>query len=177
MLLERILGKSNMQLAYKQVVGNKGAGRIDGIEVAAFSGQLKAEWEAVKAKLETGLYQRQAVKRVVIPKPNGGERKLGIPTYIDRLIKQGISQELTKLYDAEFSANSYGLRSEKNAHQALEKAKEYINAGYSHVVDLDLAQFFDRVNHDYLMNELSRKIQDKRVLKLIHKTLASLPVG
>ena len=90
---------------------------------------------------------------------------------MDRLIQQAISQELTKLYDADFSENSYGFRSEKNAHQALQKAKEYINAGYSHVVDLDLAQFFDRVNHDYLMNEISRKIQDKRVLKLIHKIL------
>ena len=90
---------------------------------------------------------------------------------MDRLIQQAISQELTKMYDADFSENSYGFRSEKNAHQALQKAKEYINAGYSHVVDLDLAQFFDRVNHDYLMNELSRKIEDKRVLKLIHKIL------
>lgn len=171
MLLERILSKSNMQLAYKQVVGNKGAGGIDGIEVAGFPGQLKAEWESVRTKLETGMYQPQAVKRVIIPKPNGGERKLGIPTFMDRLIQQAISQELTRMYDADFSENSYGFRSEKNAHQALQKAKEYINAGYSHVVDLDLAQFFDRVNHDYLMNELSRKIQDKRLLKLIHKIL------
>lgn len=171
MLLERILSKSNMQLAYKQVVGNKGASGIDGIEVASFPGQLKAEWESVSTKLETGLYQPQAAKWVVIPKPNGGERKLGIPTYMDRLIQQAISQELTRMYDADFSENSYGFRSEKNAHQALQKAKEYINAGYTHVVDLDLAQFFDRVNHDYLMNELSRKIEDKRVLKLIHKIL------
>lgn len=171
MLLERIISKSNMQLAYKQVVGNKGAGGVDGIEAADFPGQLKAEWETVRTKLETGMYQPQAVNRVIIPKPNGGERKLGIPTYMDRLIQQSISQELTRMYDADFSENSYGFRSEKNAHQALQKAKEYINSGYSHVVDLDLAQFFDRVNHDFLMNELSRKIQDKRVLKLIHKIL------
>jgi len=90
---------------------------------------------------------------------------------MDRLIQQAISQELTKLYDPGFSENSYGFRAAKNAHQALEKAKEYINAGYSHVADLDLEKFFDRVNHDYLMNELSRKITDKRVLKLIHKIL------
>lgn len=171
MLLEEILSKSNMQQAYKQVTGNKGAAGVDGITVTDFSGQLKAEWESVKAAIETGTYQPQAVKRVTIPKPNGGERKLGIPTYMDRLIQQAISQELTKMYDAEFSENSYGFRAEKNAHQALQKAKEYINEGYSHVVDLDLAQFFDRVNHDYLMNELSRKITDKRVLKLIHKIL------
>jgi RNA-directed DNA polymerase len=90
---------------------------------------------------------------------------------MDRLIQQSLSQELTKMYDAGFSENSYGFRSEKNAHQALQKAKEYVNEGYSHVVDLDLAQLFDRVNHDSLMNELSGKIQDKRVLKLIHKIL------
>ncbi len=171
MLLEEIISKSNMQAAYRQVTGNKGAAGVDGIGVDGFPGQLKAEWETIRTKLETGAYQPQAVKRVTIPKPNGGERKLGIPTYMDRLIQQAISQELTKMYDADFSESSYGFRSEKNAHQALQKAKEYINAGYSHVVDLDLAQFFDRVNHDYLMNELSRKIQDKRVLKLIHKIL------
>ena len=171
MLLESIISESNMRSAYKQVVGNKGAGGVDGIEAANFPGQLKAEWESVRTKLETGTYQPQAVKRVTIPKPNGGERKLGIPTYMDRLIQQAISQELNKMYEADFSENSYGFRSEKNAHQALQKAKEYINTGYSHVVDLDLAQFFDRVNHDYLMNELSRNIQDKRVLKLIHKIL------
>jgi group II intron reverse transcriptase/maturase len=171
MLLEEILSKTNMHLAYQRVTGNKGAAGVDGIAAAEFAGQLKAEWEAVKAKLETGTYQPQAVKRVTIPKSNGGERKLGIPTYMDRLIQQAISQELTKMYDAKFSEHSYGFRAEKNAHQALQKAREYINEGYSHVVDLDLAQFFDRVNHDYLMNELSRKITDKRVLRLIHKIL------
>lgn len=171
MLLEEITSNPNMQAAYRQVTGNKGAAGVDGIGAGGFPGQLKAEWETVRTKLETGTYQPQAVKRVSIPKSNGGERKLGIPTYMDRLIQQAISQELTKMYDADFSENSYGFRAEKNAHQALQKAKAYINAGYSHVVDLDLAQFFDRVNHDYLMNELSRKIQDKRVLKLIHKIL------
>jgi group II intron reverse transcriptase/maturase len=171
MLLEEILSKTNMQSAYQRVTGNKGAAGVDGVEAAEFAGQLKAEWEAVKTKLEAGNYQPQAVKRVTIPKPNGGERKLGIPTYMDRLIQQAISQELTKMYDADFSEHSYGFRAEKNAHGALQKAREYINEGYSHVVDLDLAQFFDRVNHDYLMNELSRKIEDKRVLRLIHKIL------
>jgi group II intron reverse transcriptase/maturase len=171
MLLEEIISKSNMQQAYQRVTGNKGAAGVDGIGAANFAGQLKAEWETVKSKLETGDYGPQAVKRVRIPKPNGGERKLGIPTYMDRLIQQAISQELTKMYDLDFSKNSYGFRAEKNAHQALLKAKEYVNAGYSHVADLDLAQFFDRVNHDYLMNELSKRIEDKRVLKLIHKIL------
>ncbi|MEO7049067.1 MAG: reverse transcriptase domain-containing protein [Ferruginibacter sp.] len=168
MLLEEIISKSNMQRAYKRVTGNKGVAGVDGIAATNFAGQLKAEWGQVKTKLETGEYQPQAVKRVSIPKPNGGERKLGIPTYMDRLIQQAISQELTKLYDVDFSDNSYGFRAEKNAHQALLKAKEYVNAGYTHVVDLDLAQFFDRVNHDYLMNELSKRVEDKRVLRLIH---------
>jgi group II intron reverse transcriptase/maturase len=162
-----------MLAAYDRVVGNKGAAGIDGVEAADFQSQLQREWPVVKTQLENGSYQPGAVKRVTIPKPNGGERHLGIPIYMDRLIQQAISQVLTKQYEPTFSENSYGFRSEKNAHQAALKAKEYINAGYSHVVDLDLSQFFDRVNHDYLMNELSRRITDKRVLKLIHKILRS----
>lgn len=178
MLFEEIISKSNMRAAYARVVSNRGAGGVDGIEAESFAGQLKAEWATILTSLETGTYQPKAVRRVKIPKPNGGERKLGIPTYMDRLIQQAISQELTKMYDPAFSENSYGFRTAKNAHQALEKAKGYINAGYSHVIDLDLEKFFDRVNHDYLMNELSKKITDKRVLKLIHKILrAEIQVG
>jgi RNA-directed DNA polymerase len=173
MLLEEILSRPNMLAAYDRVTGNKGVAGIDGIEAKDFKLQLDQKWAQLKAQLENGSYQPQAVKRVTIPKPNGGERHLGIPTYMDRLIQQAISQVLVKQYEPTFSENSYGFRSEKNAHQAVLKAKEYINAGYSHVVDLDLSQFFDRVNHDYLMNELSRRITDKRVLKLIHKILRS----
>lgn len=173
MLLEEILSRSNMLAAYDRVVGNKGAAGIDGVEAADFQSQLQREWPLVKSQLEDGSYQPGAVKRVTIPKPNGGERHLGIPAYMDRLIQQAISQVLVKQYEPTFSENSYGFRSEKNAQQAVLKAKEYINAGYSHVVDLDLSQFFDRVNHDYLMNELSRRIEDKGVLKLIHKILRS----
>jgi group II intron reverse transcriptase/maturase len=173
MLLEEILSRSNMLAAYDRVVGNKGVAGIDGVEASDFQSHLQREWETVKSQLENGSYQPRAVKRVTIPKPNGGERHLGIPTYMDRLIQQAISQVLTKQYEPTFSENSYGFRSEKNAHQAALKAKEHINAGYSHVVDLDLSQFFDRVNHDYLMNELSHRITDKRVLKLIHKILRS----
>lgn len=173
MLLEEILSRPNMLAAYDRVVGNKGAAGIDGVEASGFQSQLQREWETLKSQLENGIYQPQAVKRVTVPKSNGGERHLGIPTYMDRLIQQAISQVLVKQYEPTFSENSYGFRSEKNAHQAALKAKEYINAGYSHVVDLDLLQFFDRVNHDYLMNELSRRITDKGVLKLIHKILRS----
>ncbi|OQP56377.1 group II intron reverse transcriptase/maturase [Niastella vici] len=173
MLLEVILSRPNMLAAYDRVVGNKGAAGIDGVEAADFQSQLQRDWAQVKSQLENGSYQPNAVKRVTIPKPNGGERHLGIPTYMDRLIQQAISQVLVQQYEPTFSETSYGFRNEKNAHQAALKAKEYINAGYSHVVDLDLSQFFDRVNHDYLMNELSRRITDKRVLKLIHKILRS----
>lgn len=169
MLLEEILSKANMEAAYVRVTGNKGSAGVDGIGVEKFRDQLNRDWPTVKTSLETGDYCPNAVKRVTIPKANGGERHLGVLTYLDRLIQQAICQVLTKMYEPTFSSNSYGFRSEKNAHQALLKAKEYINDGYSHVVDLDLAQFFDRVNHDYLMNELSRRIMDKRVLKLIHK--------
>lgn len=171
MLLEEIISKSNLRSAYEQVTGNKGAAGVDGVGVRGFNEQLNKEWPLIKTQLEKGEYRPQAVKRVKIPKPNGGVRLLGIPTYMDRLIQQAISQVLVKVYDPEFSENSYGFRAEKNAHGALEKAKEYINAGYSHVVDLDLEQFFDRVNHDYLMNELSKKVQDKRLLKLVHSIL------
>lgn len=170
-MLEEILSKPNMHAAYERVLGNKGAAGVDGVEAGDFRLQLQRDWPLVKQQLENGSYKPGAVKRVTIPKPNGGERHLGIPTYLDRLIQQAIPQVLQKEYEPTFSPNSYGFRSEKNAHQAMLKAKEYINAGYSHVVDLDLSQFFDRVNHDYLMNELSRRIVDKRVLKLIHKIL------
>ena len=171
MLLEEIISKGNMYQAYERVVANKGAAGVDGIGFLDFNLEVKAKWPLVKSQLEKGEYGPQAVKRVKIPKANGGTRLLGIPTYMDRMIQQAISQVLTGIYDPEFSTNSYGFRAEKNAQQALEKAKEYINAGYSHVVDLDLEQFFDRVNHDYLMNELSRKLQDKRLLKLVHSIL------
>lgn len=171
MLLEEILSRSNLHAAYDRVVSNNGAAGIDGVGSAAFQTQLQREWREVRPLIESGKYLPSAVKRVTIPKPNGGERHLGIPTYMDRLIQQAISQVLLKQYEPTFSENSYGFRSEKNAQQAVLKAKEYINAGYSHVVDIDLSQFFDRVNHDYLMNELSRHIGDKLVLKLIHNIL------
>jgi RNA-directed DNA polymerase len=171
MLLEKIISKSNMHQAFDRVVSNKGAAGVDGVGFLDFTSEVRAEWPLIKSQLEKGEYHPMAVKRVKIPKANGGVRLLGIPTYMDRMIQQAISQVLSGIYDPEFSANSYGFRAEKNAHQALGKAREYINAGYSHVVDLDLEQFFDRVNHDYLMNELSRKIQDKRLLKLIHSIL------
>lgn len=171
MLLESIVSRQNMTEAFKRVKSNKGAGGVDGVEIEGFKTQLDQRWEGVKTAILEGSYQPEAVRRVEIPKPNGGIRLLGIPTLMDRLIQQAIGQELVKLYDGSFSEFSYGFRPGKSAHQAVVQAKEYVNAGYSHVVDLDLDQFFDRVNHDYLMNLLSQRIEDKRVLKLIHRYL------
>ena len=171
MLLESIISRENMVEAFKRVKSNKGAAGVDGVEIEGFKTQLDATWDQVKTAILEGSYQPQAVRRVEIPKPNGGIRLLGIPTLMDRLIQQAIGQELVKLYDGSFSAFSYGFRPNKSAHQAVVQAKEYVNAGYSHVVDLDLDQFFDRVNHDYLMNLLSQRIEDKQVLKLIHRYL------
>lgn len=171
-LLKKILNKENLRQAYKRVMENHGAAGVDGIFGKGFAAQIKSEWAGIQSQLECGSYRPRAVKRVEIPKANGvGIRKLGLPSYMDRMIQQAISQELTAIYDPDFSEQSYGFRNEKNAHQALRKAQEYIHAGYSHVVDLDLEQFFDRVNHDYLMNELSKRIMDKEVLRLIHRLL------
>lgn len=169
-LLETILSKGNLTLAFERVMANKGAGGVDGIEGEAFSIQIKSIWKATANQLQTGTYRPSAVRRVSIPKDHG-TRNLGLPTYLDKMIQQAISQVLSPMYEPEFSEYSYGFRPAKNAHQALKQAQQYINEGYDHVVDLDLEKFFDRVNHDYLMNELSKKIKDKRVLKLIHSIL------
>lgn len=170
-LLERIVSSRNVRRAYEQVMRNKGAGGVDGIEIEGFKSHLQAVWPAVKAAILAGSYQPAGVRKVVIPKPGGGERTLGIPTLLDRLIQQAIAQELTIIYDETFSKSSYGFRPGKNAHQALLQARHYVNEGHSHVVELDMAKFFDRVNHDYLLNLLSKRIQDKLLLKLIHRYL------
>ena len=167
-LLERILDRRNVRRAYEQVMANKGSGGVDGIEIEGFKSHVQAIWPRVKTAIEQGDYQPSAVRRVEIPKPQGGTRTLGIPTLMDRMIQQAIAQQLTIIYDETMSESSYGFRRKRNAHQALLKARQYVNEGYSHVVDIDMAKFFDRVNHDYLMNLLSERIKDKRTLKLIH---------
>lgn len=134
---------------------------------------LSTAWVFLKGEILDGGYKPACVKQVSIPKPDGGERNLGIPTVVDRLIQQAISQCLQQLYDAEFSESSYGFRPHRNAHQAVRKAQTYLNAGNRYVIELDIEKFFDRVNHDKLMNLLSRKIQDKRVLHLIRSYLTS----
>ncbi|MBN8851120.1 MAG: group II intron reverse transcriptase/maturase [Sphingobacteriales bacterium 50-39] len=162
-----------MRRAYEQVILNKGSGGVDGIELPAFKAQVEQEWPLVRQKIQEGRYEPKPVRRVAIPKPGGGLRMLGIPTLMDRMIQQAIGQVLMEEYDSTFSKSSYGFRPGRNAHQAILQAKQYMNQGYNHVVDIDLEKFFDRVNHDCLLNLLSQRIKDKPVLKLIQRYLRS----
>ena len=168
-----VFSRENMQTAQKRVESNKGAAGIDGMEVTDLRGYLKANWLEVSEVLESGKYQPNPVRRVEIPKPDGGVRQLGIPTVLDRLIQQAIAQVLTQLFEATFSPHSYGFRPGRSAHQAVEQSQEYIREGYDWVVDIDLEKFFDRVNHDMLMARVARVVKDKRVLKLIRAYLES----
>jgi RNA-directed DNA polymerase len=153
------------------VVENKGAAGVDGIGVAEFKDYLKQHWPTIKAKLLAGSYMPSPVRRVDIPKPQGGVRTLGIPTLTDRLIQHALHQVLSPIFEAEFSESSYGFRVGRNAHQAVKAAKQYVAEGRRFVVDMDLEKFFDRVNHDLLMEKLSKKIDDGRVLRLIRRYL------
>ena len=173
MNLDLILTRENIGLAYSKVVGNKGAPGIDEMKVEELGGYLKSNWNELQEKIKTGNYRPKAVRRVIIPKPNGGERHLGIPTVLDRMIQQAISQQLMLHYDPTFSASSYGFRPGRSAHQALDAALYHLNAGYEYVVEVDLEKFFDRVNHDRLMYRLSQSITDKELLRLIRRYLQS----
>ncbi len=170
-MLESILSQENIKRALKKVVTNGGAAGIDRMETGELREYLEKNWEGIKAELLEGRYIPNGVREVEIPKPNGGTRKLGIPTVIDRLIQQAITQELSKIYDPEFSDNSYGFRPKKSAHQAVRKAEQYVNQGKIYVIELDLENFFDKVNHDRLMSRIAMKITDKRLLKLIRRYL------
>ena len=172
-LMEIVISPKNIWNAYKQVKQNKGAGGIDGMQVEDFSGWFKEHGSHLIDELRNGNYHPQSVRSVEIPKPNGGVRRLGIPTVKDRVIQQAISQVLSPIYEAEFSPNSYGFRLNRSAHQALQKASEYVSSGRTVVVDIDLKNFFDAVNHDRLMYRLSTRIGDKSLLKLIRKYLQS----
>lgn len=170
-LLECILDSRNVRRAYEQVMANKGSGGVDGIETEGFKSHVQNVWPSVKAAIQSCRYQPSAVRRVEIRKACGGIRTLGIPTLLDRMIQHAIARQLENIYDVTFSESSYGFRANRNAHQALLKARGYVNDGYSHVVDIDMAKFFDRVNHNYLLNLLADRIRDKRVLRLIHSYL------
>jgi len=160
-LMEAVVAAENMRRALARVQANKGAPGVDGMTVQEMPAYLKQEWPRLREDLLGGSYQPQAVRRVEIPKPEGGKRELGIPTVVDRLIQQAILQVLDPLYDSTFSPHSYGFRVGKSAHQALDQALEYVVNGRDWVVDLDLEQFFDRVNHDLMMGRLARRIGDK----------------
>ncbi len=170
---EAVFARENMQTALKRVESNKGAAGIDGMKVTDLRGYLKAHWLEVREALESGKYQPSPVRRVEIPKPDGGVRQLGIPTVLDRLIQQAIAQVLTPMFEEGFSAHSYGFRPGRSAQQAVQQSQEYIREGYEWVVDIDLEKFFDRVNHDMLMARVARVVKDKRVLKLIRAYLES----
>lgn len=171
--MERILSRENLTSALKRVERNKGSHGVDGMPVQNLRAHIKKHWESMRMELLEGTYEPQPVRRVEIPKPDGGVRLLGIPTVIDRFIQQAIAQVLTTIYDPMFSDHSYGFRPNRSAHDAVRKAKGYIQEGYRWVVDIDLEKFFDRVNHDKLMGSLAKRIEDKRLLKLIRKYLKS----
>ena len=146
-MLEQILDIRNMQKACKQVISNGGSGGVDGMQTDELRDFLNANWQTLRNDILEGKYKPQAVKKVEIPKPQGGTRMLGIPTVIDRLIQQSLSQWMNNLWDHEFSENSYGFRPNKNAHQAVLQAQKFLNEGYDYVIELDLEKFFDKVNH------------------------------
>ena len=172
-LMEVILERENLKQALKRVRSNKGAAGVDGMGVEELKPYLQQHWTKLRAELLSGSYEPPAVRRVEIPKAGGGQRQLGIPTAIDRLIQQAVLQVLQPEWDQTFSEYSYGFRPERSAHQAIGQAQEHISAGYEVVVDIDLEKFFDRVNHDVLMSRVARRVADKRVLKLIRGYLNS----
>lgn len=170
-LMEEVCERENLREALKQVQKNQGSPGIDGMTVKQLPGYLKQHWPAMREQLLKGTYQPQPVKRVEIPKPDGGVRKLGIPTVRDRWIQQAVLQVLQKQWDPTFSEHSYGFRPRRSAHQAVAQAQRHIAAGYGWCVDLDLEKFFDRVNHDKLMGRVAQRVGDKRLLKLIRAFL------
>jgi RNA-directed DNA polymerase len=172
-LMERVVSRNNLFKAYHRVKRNKGCAGIDGKTIDDLPTLLKQHWPSIKAQLLQGHYQPQAVKRVIIPKADGGQRPLGIPTVVDRLIQQALLQVLQPQWDRSFSHCSYGFRPNRSAHQAIAQSQDYINDGYKWVVDMDIEKFFDRVNHDKLMHKVKQRIKDKRVLKLINRYLKS----
>ncbi len=165
--------RGNMEAAIQARCCNKGSHGVDGMGVDELLPYLKENWATIKQQLLEGKYKPQPVRRVEIPKPDGGVRLLGIPTVLDRLIQQAIAQILNKVYNHTFSDSSYGFRPGRSAKDAIKAAEAYINEGYTWVVDMDLEKFFDRVNHDIIMSKLEKRIGDKRVLKLIRRYLES----
>ena len=171
-LMEEVCERENLLEALRRVKANKGSAGIDGMTVVQLSGYLKEHWLTIREQLLNGTYEPQPVRRVEIEKPDGGGmRKLGIPTMLDRFLQQAVMQVLQRQWDPTFSDHSYGFRPRRSAHQAVAQAQKYIVEGYGWVVDLDLEKFFDRVNHDKLMGQIAKRIEDKRLRKLIRAFL------
>ncbi len=170
-LMEEVCERENLKEALRRVKANKGSAGIDRMTVDGIADYLKQHWPAIREQLLSGTYQPKPVRRVEIPKPDGGVRKLGIPTVLDRFIQQAVMQVLQAQWDPTFSDHSYGFRPGRSAHQAVAQAQRYIAEGHSWCVDLDLEKFFDRVNHDKLMGQIAKRVGDKRLLKLIRAFL------
>src|SRR5512138_1913033 len=170
-LMEEVCERKNSKQALKRVNANKGSPGVDGMTVHDLPGYLKQHWPVIRGQLLSGTYKPQPVKRVEIPKSDGGVRKLGIPTVLDRFIQQAVMQVLQRRWDRVFSDHSYGFRPGRSAHQAVAQAQQYIAEGHGWCVDLDLEKFFDRVNHDKLMGQIAKRVEDKRLLKLIRAFL------
>lgn len=170
-LLEAALKRENMALAWKRVKANRGSAGVDGRSIAETGGYLKQHWLQIREALRNGTYRPLPVRRVAIAKPDGGERELGIPTVVDRLIQQALLQGLQPVIDPTFSEHSYGFRPGRSAHMAVKRAQGYVQAGKRFVVDVDLEKFFDRVQHDVLMDRLTKRVGDPMVLALIRRYL------
>jgi RNA-directed DNA polymerase len=172
-LMEEVCERGNCQQALKRVKANKGSAGVDGMTVHELPGYLRQHWPAIREQLLSGTYRPQPVRRVEIDKPDGGVRKLGVPTVLDRFIQQAVQQVLQRRWDRTFSDHSYGFRPGRSAHQAVAQAQRYVREGFRWVVDFDLEKFFDRVCHDKLMARIAQRISDQRVLKLIRAFLTS----
>jgi RNA-directed DNA polymerase len=171
-IMEEVCERDNLREAFQRVKSNKGSAGVDGMTIDDLSAYLKEHWPVIREQLLSGTYEPKPVRRVEIPKPDGGGvRKLGIPTVLDRFVQQAVMQVLQRQWDPTFSQHSYGFRPGRSAHQAVAQAQQYIVAGYGWVVDLDLEKFFDRVNHDKLMGQIANRVEDKRLLKLIRAFL------
>jgi RNA-directed DNA polymerase len=170
-VMEEVCERENLKRALRRVRGNKGSAGIDGMTVEQLPAFLKEHWPTIRAQLLNGTYRPQPVRRVEIPKPDGGSRKLGIPTALDRFLQQAVLQVLQRDWDGTFSEQSYGFRPNRSAHQAVARAQGYIAAGYRWVVDLDLEKFFDQVNHDRLMGRVAKRVTDRRLLTLLRAFL------
>src|SRR5271165_5434869 len=171
-LMEEVCERENLKEALRRVKANKGSAGADGITVGGITDYLKQHWPAIREQLLNGTYKPKPVRRVEIPKPDGGGvRKLGIPTVLDRFVQQAVMQVLQRRWNPTFSHHSYGFRPRRSAHQAVAQAQQYIAQGYGWVIDLDLEKFFDRVNHDKLMGQIAKRVEDKRLVKLIRAFL------